>query len=180
MIRVVSSAIVLLVLLTVCGRGSAQGKEHVSAEQRHFSAEDAGVQRPIPLPDDVLAILSKDELVRDVLEDENPPEGQLPQAWFSVSTIHLSSKDINDLVVVGKGPLRGANVITFWVISSTPHGHELVLNAPAHDLIVKNTSWKGYRQIEMSGETAVVYTSVLFRWDGRKYAKYRVKSNNIR
>jgi len=31
----------------------------------------------------------------------------------------------------------------------------------------------------MSGETAVVMTSNLFRWDGRKYAFYREKSGPI-
>jgi hypothetical protein len=168
--------IVLLIYLSVCSQGSAQGKHPSPPEQRQFSAEDEGVKRPVAIPDDVLTILSKDEFIRDVLEDEKPPAGKLPQAWFSASAIHLGGPDEIDLVVLGEGRLRGANVITFWVFRPTPHGHELVLTAPAHDLIVKNTRWKGYREIELLCATAVQLSSVLFRWDGRKYIVFQKKS----
>lgn len=176
MIRIRSSAVALLIYLSVCGQGSTQIKQPLPSEQMQFSAEDEGVKRPVAIPDDVLAILSKDEFIRDVLEDEKPAVGKLPQAWFSASAIHLGGPNETDLVVLGEGPLRGANVITFWVFRPTPHGHELVLTAPAHDLIVKNKRWKGYQEIELASATAVQLTSVLFRWNGRKYAEFSEKS----
>jgi hypothetical protein len=43
-----------------------------------FSAEDSGVKRPITIPDDVLAILRQDKLVRNVLENEETPVAKLP------------------------------------------------------------------------------------------------------
>jgi hypothetical protein len=163
-------------VLSVCGRGPAQAKRPIDPEQRQFSAEDEGVKKPVAIPDDVLAILGKDEFVRDALEDEMPPTGKPPRSWFSASAVHLSSPDKIDFVVVGEGKLLGANVTTFWIFRATPHGHELVLTAPAHDLIVMNTRWRGYREIEMSAETAVKFSSVLFRWNGRKYVAFREKS----
>jgi hypothetical protein len=178
--RIRLAAIALLIYLTVYGQGSTQSKLPVPSEQQQFSAEDKGVQRPVSIPDDVLAILAKDKFVQRTVEYERPIDGKLPASWFSASAIHLGGPDEIDLVILGEGPLGGANVITFWVFCATPHGYELVLTAPAHDLIVKNTRWKGYRQIEMSAETAVVFTSVLFRWDGRKYIEFREKSKQIR
>jgi hypothetical protein len=180
MIRIRSSAIVFLAFFTVCGRGFAQGKQIGPPEQTQFSAEDESVQKPVSIPDDVLAILSKDELVRDELEEEMPPEGKPPQAWFSASAVHLSGPDEIDLVVLGESLLRGANVITFWVFRSAHNAYELVLTAPAHDLIVQKTRWNGYKEIEMSAESAVTFTRVQFRWDGRKYAEFREKTENIR
>ena len=166
------SAIFLLIAFSVCGPGSAQVKQPIRSEQRHFSAEDTGVKKPVVIPDDVLAILAKDERVRLTVEYEKPLDGKLPASWFSASAIHLSSPDKTDLVVVGVGPLLGANVTTFWIFSATPNGHELAMTAAAHDLIVKKTLWKGYREIEMSGETAVEITRVQYRWEGKQYVAY--------
>jgi len=163
----------------MCGPGTAQAKSGHLTEQMHFSAEDEGVKRPISIPNDVFAILAKDERVKSMLDDQKIPADQLPTSWFSASAIHLRGPDEIDLVVLGEEQLRGANVITYWVFRATPRGHELVLKAPAHDLIVKRTRWKGYREIELSAETAVELTTVLFRWDGNKYAVFREKSGPI-
>ena len=173
MMKIRSLAIVLLIVLSVCGQGSAQDKQPVRSEQRHFSAEDPGVKKPVAIPDDVLAILSKDEFIRDVLEDEKTLAGKLPQTWFSASAIHLGGPDKIDLVVVGVGPLMGANVTTFWVFRATPSGHELALTAAAHDLNVMKTSWKGYREIELVSATAEQVSSVMLRWDGKQYSAYQ-------
>jgi hypothetical protein len=180
MMKVSLSAIVLLILLAARVPGTAQGKAVHSAEQMQFSAEDSGVKRPITIPDDVLAILRQDKLVRNVLENEETPVAKLPSSWFSASEVHLSNSTETDLIIVAEGPLAGANVDVFWVFVPAVHGHDLVLTAPAHDLIVRKARWKGYREIEMSGETAVEFSSVLFRWDGRKYVVCREKSEHIR
>jgi hypothetical protein len=173
--KVRSSAFVLLVLFVTCGAGVTQEKRNALPEQTEFSAEDESVKRPVPIPGDVLAILSQDELVRSVMENvESPPE-KAPASWFSASYVHLANSGHNDLVVMGQGELRGANVITFWVFRSTGQGHVLVLTAPAHDLIVKKTQWKGLREIQMLAATAVQIHTVLFRFDGREYKVSREK-----
>ena len=77
MMKVSLSAIVLLILLAARVPGTAQGKAVHSAEQMQFSAEDSGVKRPITIPDDVLAILRQDKLVRNVLENEETPVAKL-------------------------------------------------------------------------------------------------------
>ena len=151
----------------------------LTAQQLAFSAEDNGVEHPVPVPSDVLAILRKDEGVKSVLESENILPKNLPSSWFSVSIVHLSAAKRNDLVVVGQPPVSGANVTSFWVFRATAHGHELVLYAPAHDLIIKNTRWKGYRDIEFAGMTAAEITTVLCHFDGRRYRAYRTKAEPI-
>ena len=171
--------ILFFVALAMCGPGTAQAKSGRLTEQMHFSAEDEGVKKPISIPSDVLAILANDGLVKNALADQKIPVDKLPTSWFSASAIHLSGPDEIDLVVLGEGQLRGANVITYWVFRATPRGHELVFSAPAHDLIVKKTRRKGFCEIELSGETAVELTTVLFRWDGDKYVVFREESGPI-
>jgi hypothetical protein len=45
---------------------------------------------------------------------------------------------------------------------------------------VKKRRWKGHHVIVMSGETAVVFTGVEFRWNGNRYTEFREKSENLR
>jgi hypothetical protein len=170
--------ILVLTLLTVTNSVIAQRAQ--AREQNHFSAEDEGVQKPVPLPEDVLAILRKDDTVKGALEDSNLPPDRLPQSWFSASSIHLSSPDQADLIVMGQPPVTGANVTTFWVFRATPHGYLVVMAAaPAHDLIVTNTRSNGYRNIELWSLTAVKLSTVACRFDGEKYVVYRRKSSEI-
>lgn len=136
------SMLTLVAFFVICSATTAESTGSYPHEQRHFSAEDRGVKKSVPIPKDVLAILSKDETVQSVLEGQNILTQNLPRSWFSASAIHLSRPERVDLVVMGQGPLRGANVITFWIFCATPSGYQLVLSAPAHDLLVKNTRWK--------------------------------------
>jgi hypothetical protein len=174
------AAMVTLLVLLACGRGRANCPSSHQSEQREFSAEESGVKRPVPIPESVWATLREDELVQGVLEDEGIPVTKMPASWFSASAIHLSDSGRADLIVMAEGRLRGANVITFWVFRYGANGYELVLTAPAHDLIVKNTRWKGYRDIELVSATADQFSRVLLRFDGKRYGQFKTSSEPIR
>jgi hypothetical protein len=167
------------VVALVSGLVAAQTNRSTSVEQTHFSAEDEAVKHPVIIPGDVLALLRQDGMVKDELEARQIPAGALPAPWFSASSIHLGGPQEKDLVVEAQGQLRGANVIMFWVFQPMPSGYKLVLKADGHDLIVRKKRLLGYRVIEISAETAEVFTSVLFRWDGSKYLKIREKSHTL-
>ncbi|HEV2136817.1 MAG TPA: hypothetical protein VGR47_21535 [Terracidiphilus sp.] len=171
---------VLVVGIALTYAFGARAQRHAQAEQREFSAEDEGVQRPAAIPQSVLDILAKDDGVRNLMEDEDPPLKSIPASWFSASEVHLAGPNEKDLIVVGVGELRGANVVTFWVFRPVAGGYELVLTGASHDLAVKKTRWKGYREIELSGATAVEFFSTTFRWDGTKYVNFREESHEIR
>jgi hypothetical protein len=52
--------------------------------------------------------------------------------------------------------------------------------AHEHNLAVKRARWRGYREIELMSNSAVEWSSVLLRWDGKKYAAYRERSGLIK
>jgi hypothetical protein len=170
----------VLAFLVMSSALTAQSKRSHSSEQLAFSAEEDTVKKPVAIPQDVLAILATDEMVRNELENESLPTEKIPASWFAASAIHLSNSRETDFVVMARGPLAGGNVVTFWVFRGTPHGHELIMTAPMHDLIVKNTHWKGYRDIELLSASAVKISTVLCRFDGRKYKEYKSKLEDIR
>lgn len=151
-----------------------------SVEQRHFSAEDEGVKHPTAIPDEVLAILAKDDMVRDQLEHESIAMVLPPQSWFSASQIHLHETGENDLIVVAEGPLVGANVDTFWVFIHTSQGFKLALTIPAHDLAVLSRRSHGYRNIAASAENCCTITNAYFRFNGKEYERYSSKTEDIK
>jgi hypothetical protein len=156
----------------------AQGSHHASREQTEFSAEDTGVKNPVPVPDSIMALLVNE--VRGAMETAEPPVTKPPASWFSASEVSLGPRDLKDLIVVGEPPLSGGNTQTFRVFRKMGSGYELVLTAPAHDLEVKHHRSKGYRDIEMSAETATTFHSVLFRFDGKRYMVHREKTEPIK
>lgn len=168
--------LVLLFSLFALVNWAFAGNSHPS-EQTHFSAEDEAVKKPALIPEDVLAALKKDHDVAEVIE--NDTEEKFSSSWFSASAIHLSVHRADDLVVVAEPPLAGANITTFWIFRAIPSGHSLVLKVGAHDLEVKPSRTNGYRDIEASAETAVVFTSALYKFDGKTYKAQQEKSNVI-
>jgi len=174
------SPIIFLMLAAVSGIPTAAGTDAHKVEQSEFSAEDAAVRKPVTIPEDVLAILRKDKTVLSILESQNLQPTNLPASWFSASAIHLSTSIRTDLVVVGEPPVSGGNSAIFWVFRATADGHELVLTAPAHDLIARNRRWRGCRDIELVSMTAVQISTVLWRFDGMRYTEYRSKLEPIR
>jgi hypothetical protein len=149
-------------------------------EQREFSAEDAAVNHPVALPADVEELLTRDERVRAVIENALPEIKRFPTRWFSASIVHLAGAREADLVVEGQGKLRGANVITFWVFRPTPRGHELILTAPAHDLIVEKKIQNGYKKLELVDMTAVIVHTAHWAFDGTQYKLIDEKRDGIK
>jgi hypothetical protein len=98
-------------------------------EQRSFGAEDQNFEHTVSLPSTVLDILRKQDEVKDALDMENVPFGDPPSTWFLASEVHLAGPNEKDIVVMGKCPVCGANVVPFWVFRPDEHGHELILAA---------------------------------------------------
>ena len=162
----VSTAFLLLTCLQFL---SAQTTGRSGTEQAKFSAEDETVKRPIVLPDDALRVIKEDPFVAEALKNEAPSATQIPKGWLMASEVHLAGPDEKDIIVVAIGLLSGANVTTFWVLRPSSRGYELLLNAPAHDLIIRGTRFKGYRDIELFSATAVEVSTVSLRFDGKQY-----------
>jgi hypothetical protein len=179
---VVRSRVVLAVGFLLAGSVvvSAQPKQPLHPEQTHFTAEDVAVKRPVTVPPEVMAQLARDSYVLDVMENADPPQEQPPASWFSASVVHLAGQGEKDLVVQAEDRLAGANVDVFWVFRLLPGGPQLVLNGPAHDLIVTRTRWKGLREIELDSLTVIKLNTIVLRFDGTRYSVFSDKSEDIK
>jgi hypothetical protein len=156
----------IFVSQTLGAQKIAGGADH---EQHLFSAMDDSVNHPVPLPPSVLAALSHDPDIGVKLKAESLIPDKLPASWFVVSEIHLGGPSERDLVVVGVGPVRGANVTTFWLFRPGNADYELLLKAPALGLEIKNSRTNGYRNIELVSATAVEVSKLECTFRGGAY-----------
>lgn len=173
----------LLVVGAALAFSCVSAKSHTpqsDPEQTVFSAEDERVKHPVLIPNEVLAILRGDGLVKRELDYAGIAPENLPASWFSASEIALRSPGERDLIVAAEGPLVGANVDTFWVFIYSGNGYTLVLTIPALGLSVKNSRTNGYRDIEAAAATAVKITTASFRFDGQEYKIYSSKTEDIK
>ena len=150
------------------------------AEQTHFSAEDETLKHPIVLPGDALRVIKEVPDVTEMLKNEGAQAMQDPKGWLMASEVRLNGPDENDIIAVATGLLRGANVTTFWVLRPSSRGYELLLTAPAHDLFIRGTRSKGYKDIELSSATAGEVSTVSLKFDGKHYEVRARSSKPVR
>jgi hypothetical protein len=138
-------------------------------EQRSFGAEDQNFEHPVSLPSTVLDILRKQDEVKDALDMENVPSGDPPSTWFLASKVHLAGPNEKDIVVMGKCPVCGANVVPFWVFRPDEHGHELILAAGGLRLDITPRRSNGYLEIETGMVAQQKPWTNVWRFNGKSY-----------
>jgi len=171
-----------------------EAKEARAANARHLVEQSVSQGRPAhpaaaqvqPLagvPASALEILRADQTVSSCLEKQKLSPDHLPASWFSASRIHLAGPDENDLLVQPVfSPERrqcfyGVECCAwFWVFRQAGKGYELVLKVFAGALSVRESIWKGYRDIQASSANANGLTTLTFRFDGTRYKEFRKRT----
>jgi hypothetical protein len=151
-----------------------------SDEHRQFGMEDKSAQCPATVPDDVAALLLKEDFVRQTLSSEGLPENKVPASWVMASEVHLAKRSEKDLVVMATGMLIGANVTTFWVFKSVNGGHQLVLTGPAFELEIVKERWNGHSNINLVKVAQGVILTTTFRFDGKRYQEFQRREEPVR
>jgi hypothetical protein len=157
-------------VVSSCALSVGISTKPASEEESIFSAEDTAV-KPVSLPSEIVAILAQDARVQEELRIEGVSAEALPSRWFVLSEVHLKSPGEREFIVMGTGPLLGANVTTFWVFRPVSRNLVLILRATAHTLALNDTRSRGYRDIELISATAVQYTNVVYQFNGETYER---------
>lgn len=174
---------IYLAVIATISTASQSAKIPSLGEQTHFDVEyEFGVhpiRHPIGIPLKALDTLRHEPgLVAACEKAERLSAGQVPAEWFVASQIHLSNGTGRDLIVQPKSDpdshpsnrcLFGANVGPFWVFVETSTGYKLVLDASGHDLKVLHNRTGGYRDIEVSSETATTLSVAIYKFNGKTY-----------
>lgn len=88
---------------------------------------------------------------------------------FLVVRVHLKDAGETDEVVLGKGPMSGADCDWFWVVRDLGGHAEILLFENAYGVYLLESRTNGYRDVRsvaFAGSTA--YTN-FFHYDGQRY-----------
>ena len=166
--RLVRLCLAALLIAMAVGDAFAQTGRRLPKEQTRFGAEVA-ITNATEIPSEVLSILREDKRNQSCLKN-GESSTNIISSWFVGSQIHLHGKGNADLIIAAKNPcLLGANLVPFWVFSTTPRGHELVLSVTALGLDVLKTTTNNYRDIRTAAATAGSVRTVIFKFDGKEY-----------
>jgi hypothetical protein len=147
---------------------AAQSK-HATGEQRTFGAEDQSPKHPIPLPAGVKDLLRHDDYVADSLRSENLTADQLPDSWFMASVVHLAGLHEEDIVVLGKCPVCGANFVPFWAFRPYNDEYQKILFTGVLGATIDSKRSNGYRNISTGIVTMQTSQEQVWRFDGEGY-----------
>jgi hypothetical protein len=159
-------------LLVCVGTTFALAPKQAALADRYpitFSMEDEYSNETSLIPEGIWKALTQDSSVREVMSNELPRATEPPRSWFRCHRITLGNRSQTDFIIQGSDRLAGANVTSFWVFIQSPQDYELVLDLPAHDLIVARESHQGYRNIKAAAMTAVRLSMTTFCFRGHTY-----------
>jgi len=185
-VRLVSVCVILSAAVTTPAQSA---KQNPPRERTQFSTgDDPRVDRPVPLPDDVIQILQQDEQVKSCLTDNQLEPGENLSSWFLASQISLASEDERDLVVM-PNESRGPTILCFqsvegigwfWVFRERNHRYELALKAAGLGLRVLKSKHKGHRDVETGATIARYVTTYTYCFDGTRYAEFKRTVSEVR
>ena len=140
-------------------------------EKKHGNYIDhPPVERPAPLPEEIVKLLRADDRVTKCVQTAHANEA--PASWFMASEIHLHDKDQIDFVVLPTdGCLFGATTDPYWVFGKTARGYDLILRADEVGIEVLKSKTNGYFDIRGISSTAVEVFTVKYKYDGQKYQR---------
>jgi hypothetical protein len=163
--------VVMLILAAPAAQGGAGGTQRGRVRQEEetsFNIEEP-VRSPVPLPEAVLGILARDEMVRACYAHED--EGAFAiKGWFAAARVNLGgAKGRDGYVVLPKEGCLLGNVGLFWVFAPEGRGYRLVLKTRALSLSLGRARPRGLRAIEISAASGVYVFEAVYEYDGTRY-----------
>jgi hypothetical protein len=143
-------------------------------EQKVFAIEFVKTHNPVRVPLAILTLLSKEEFIRQNLEDAVHPAKPVPQEWFIANRVSRANSDDKLYLLVGQIPLAGAHGTTFWLVDN--HGGErkpeVILEVTADWFQIGEPDASGYPRIT----TSYIETTMrdeIFHFAGGRYRLLR-------
>lgn len=153
-----------LLVLTLAGMALVAYGQTSPPEQRVFP-----VQHPVSLSPEVLRVLLAMHPAKETFEVINDSEKHDPSKLFQATEVHLSNSDEVDLVVIGLGPMRGAESLWFWVVRSARKNPEVILFSGGDSLEVTDKKTHGYKDIGVVWMSSSETETTVYQFDGMFY-----------
>jgi hypothetical protein len=139
-----------------------------SAQSQTVFEVEGGVNNPVRIPADVIAVLKSDKRVDVCFKTEGA--GNDEQAWFEASEFDLNNDDRPDLIIKPKNScLMGANQGPFWIFQNVPGGYQKVLSTDGLKLEVTSKKVNSFSTVTVSKVAGMRGVRTNFRFSNGKY-----------
>lgn len=147
------------------------------AEQTTFT--NMPVQDPVTPSAAVLRTILAAHPAREAFAALDDSQRANPGQLFQAGEVHLSQSGQMDLVVVGLGPMRGADTTWFWVVASADKEPQLVLFSGGDSLELLNSKSHGYKDIRTAWSSPTETETTIYNFDGSEYQMRRADNFRI-
>jgi len=161
----------ILVLLVVifCRAISAQTDSLCPHEKDSFGEEC--FSGTVPISREVIAAIFQTEEGKLGVSSLTAEQQQHPESLFKAHVLHLGSGSEQYLIVMGSGPMSGADNDWFWIVRQTPAGARAVLWIGALGVTILRRSTHGLRDIESGWCSAAFCETKRYRFNGKIYVQ---------
>jgi len=156
----------VFLVLTLAGFVFVAHGQTPPPEQKVFSDS---IQHPVSLSPEVLKVLLASHPAKETFEILNDSEKHDPSQLFQAAEVHLSSSNEVDLVVIGLGPMRGAENRWFWVVRSANKNPQVILFSGGDSLEVTDKKTHGYKDIGVVWMSSLETETSIYQFDGTFY-----------
>jgi hypothetical protein len=182
MTRIARASCVFAGICVVIAAAMAQTKRPVH-EPTVFSAEDedtSAFRNALPPSNAVLDALLKTTEAQQSADELQKMGREEQRELFHVVPMHLSRPDEVDWIVLGSGPMSGADNEWYWVVHQVGKRAEVLLFANGLALNVLWSRTNGYKDIETSWAGNLGYeVDRYFHYDGTRYKLVREHTSKL-
>jgi len=167
--RIFCSLVCLAIALSAAEGQSTRG--HTPKEPSSFApdGEDSGLDNAQPPSDAVLDALLNTSEANEAKDDLAILSRDQLRDLFKVVKVHLKDAVEADYVVLGSGPMSGADCFWFWIVRERHAKAKVILFENPLELDFSTRRTNGYRDIRSSWCSAAFCHDRLFRYSAGRY-----------
>ncbi len=132
-------------------------------------------QRSLPVPPDVVQTILETNTGKQGLSDLSETQRTDVGKLFSAREVRLGQQSERDLIVMGKGPMSGADNTWFWLVRILPDHPRAVLWVGANGIGLLKSNTNGFRDVRSGWCSAAFCETKAFRFERGRYKCVRTR-----
>lgn len=169
LLKLALSATVLTLLSSLC-------RAEIGGQHTRFCEEGPAevVINPVPLPSEVLNAVMRSKEGKLALGEARERHSKLePATLLKGAPLQLSNSGDPFFILMGSGPLTGADNTWFWIVRQSGHRTSVLLSLHANCVSIGPKKRQGYADVGTSWSSAAVSRTEIFRFNGKHYRLWR-------
>jgi len=164
--------------LALLWAGSLSGQtpmKTADASLQVFTAGDERFDRPVPISQDVVKLLLRTKEAKGAMELASNQELRELGHSFRAVEVHLSESNQAAMLVLGIGPMHGADNAWFWIVLSPAVKPAVALFATGESVELMHRRTRDYADVRTRWSSPRDTCTRIYRFDGNRYRLWKEK-----